>query len=279
MVDFGNKNCNEVKKSFSEKIYFFNCCVASARIVVFLFLTVFLLVPYIIFKFLAPIKVIPNVHLYVKIFWSKLALWFCGVSLEISGELDNSANVFVVNHISWIDIIAIQSKINVVFVAKSEVKRWPIFGFLAGQADTLFIDRKVMAAKNQHKHLTNRVGKGDKICFFPEGTSSDGSAVLPFKSTLFQAFTNSDSSSTESFWLQPITLFYQPEKSYPRDFYAWWDEMNLALHMFRVLALSRSGKVYLSFHEPIDTCSITDRKILTGKVESVIRSKLLAITK
>ena len=276
MVDFGNKNRAKLKTIDPEKIYLFNGCLALMRILIFLILTSLLIIPFITFKFLAPVRVIPDVHLYLKIKWSKLALWFCGIRLETHGELANSANVFAVNHVSWIDIIAIQSRINVVFVAKSEVKHWPIFGFLAGLADTLFFDRRVMAAKNQQKYLLNCIRKGNKICFFPEGTSSDGSEVLPFKSTLFQVFINSDSSNSESFWLQPITLFFQAEKQYPKDFYAWWNEMNLASHMFKVLALSRSGKLHLYFHEPINTFCELDRKILSSQVESVIRSKLLA---
>lgn len=96
--------------------------------------------------------------------------------------------LIVVNHISWLDIHVIASQLPLSFVAKSDVMTWPVFGRFASAVNTIFLNRnKASDIKRVLKEIAERFNGGERICIFPEGTSSDGKSILPFKSNLFQA--------------------------------------------------------------------------------------------
>jgi 1-acyl-sn-glycerol-3-phosphate acyltransferase len=92
------------------------------------------------------------------------------------------------NHISWLDIHVIASQLPVTFVAKADVMAWPVFGRLASAVNTIYLNRnKASDIKRVLKEMAARFQSEERVCIFPEGTSSDGSSILPFKSNLFQA--------------------------------------------------------------------------------------------
>lgn len=96
--------------------------------------------------------------------------------------------IFVANHISWVDIHVLNSHVPLRFIAKSEIKSWPIFGYLVSKADTLFIERNRRQNAGKIVEATvDSLRNGDNLCFFPEGTTSDGASVLPFKGSVLQA--------------------------------------------------------------------------------------------
>ncbi len=121
--------------------------------------------------------------------WSKRLLSFFGVELRLRNQaiLPNSPFLLASNHISWMDIHAINAFLPIRFVAKSDVEGWPIFGWMAKQLGTVFIRRD----NSRHgKHVANEVAKVLKtqsVCIFPEGTSTLGQTVLPFKPNLFES--------------------------------------------------------------------------------------------
>jgi 1-acyl-sn-glycerol-3-phosphate acyltransferase len=122
--------------------------------------------------------------------WSKKLLKILGVKLEVIGLLDHHTKgvLYASNHISWLDIHVINAWRPMRFVAKKEVRQWPVFGWFAMQLNTLFIDRQRRGhSKNISLEMSRALGEGDQICIFPEGTSSDGNIVLEFKPNLFQA--------------------------------------------------------------------------------------------
>ena len=93
--------------------------------------------------------------------------------------------LFVANHISYLDITVLGSLIAGSFVAKTEVARWPLFGWLAKLQRSVFVDRQVRSTAQQRDAIAERLAAGDALILFPEGTSGDGNRVLPFKSALF----------------------------------------------------------------------------------------------
>jgi 1-acyl-sn-glycerol-3-phosphate acyltransferase len=121
--------------------------------------------------------------------WSVYLLKIFGIELVVNNPniLPSQSYLLASNHISWMDIHVINAFKPIRFVAKSEVERWPIFGWMAKQLDTVFIKRD----SSRHAHLVvgemSKVLQLESVCIFPEGTSTNGESVRPFKSNLFEA--------------------------------------------------------------------------------------------
>ena len=241
------------------------------KLLLFFLITLLLLPLYFFGKFSKSFLKFKSIDIVIKTFWSRLGLWFCDVRVEIYGRIDKNADAFACNHVSWLDILVIQSISDVAFVAKSEVKRWPLFGFLAKIADTVFIDRRIMAAKAQQFDLLKSIQKRKKLFFFPEGTSTDGSHILPFKSSLFEVFITLNKIDGSSALVQPVALKYYHSSTEAPNIFGWWGDMSLLLHIFNVVANARSGKVEVRFEESIGACKTGDRKTLALTVEAAIR--------
>ena len=114
---------------------------------------------------------------------------------------------FVANHSSWIDIVALQRAAAPFLVSKAEVREWPGVGPIGRAIGTMFIDRRPAEAKRQEAALLARLARGDQMALFPEGTSTDGMRVLPFKSTLFGAFFAPG--LKQGVAVQPVTIAYR----------------------------------------------------------------------
>jgi 1-acyl-sn-glycerol-3-phosphate acyltransferase len=126
-------------------------------------------------------------HFVAARLWSRAGLWLTGLSLVVRGT-PVASGALVSNHCSWADILALRSVRLMYFVAKAEVRRWPAVGFITAVTGTVFIERRRSQAKRQEQVLRERIGASQLLIFFPEGTSTDGLRVLPFKSSLFSAF-------------------------------------------------------------------------------------------
>ena len=192
--------------------------------------------------------------------------------LIVRGEVMRQRGAVVANHVSWLDIFALNAAQRGYFVAKSEVERWAAIGWLARATGTVFIARKGSEAKKQQAVFEERLRAGHHLMFFPEGTSTDAVRVLPFKSTLFAAFWSHG--LEEVMWIQPVTLAYRaPEGCDPR-FYGWWGDMDFAGHLLMVLAQARQGRVEVVFHDPVPVEAFADRKALAAHCEAAVRAGL-----
>ncbi len=176
----------------------------------------------------------------------------------------------VANHVSWLDIFTLNAPQRIYFVAKSEVADWPGIGWLARATGTLFIQRKGVQALAQKNMFEARLRAGHKLLFFPEGTSTDGLRVLPFKSTLFAAFFADGLDAI--LWVQPVTLIYSAPEGQDARFYGWWGDMDFARHLIKSLAVRRPGGVEVVFHEPVRVADFPDRKALAAHCEAAVRS-------
>jgi 1-acyl-sn-glycerol-3-phosphate acyltransferase len=137
--------------------------------------------------------------------WSARLLRHLGVRLQVDGELLAARPLMLVaNHVSWLDIFAINAVQPARFVAKSEIRRWPAIGWLCERAGTLFIERGRRAdAGRVNALMTEALRAGDLIAVFPEGTTSNGARVLRFHSALLQPALKSAAA------VQPVVLRFE----------------------------------------------------------------------
>jgi len=184
-----------------------------------------------------------------------LIKWWCdgllhafNIRVITAGELPlaNSEGImFVANHISWVDIHALNSLIPLRFIAKSDIKNWPIFGYLVQKADTLFIDRSRRQDAGRIAEITaESLIAGDNLCFFPEGTTSEGGLVLPFKSSILQAAINANT----HVW--PVAIRYINDDGSINKDMAYAGETTLMESMNSVLK-QKKPLVELHFLQPI----------------------------
>jgi 1-acyl-sn-glycerol-3-phosphate acyltransferase len=190
-----------------------------------------------------------------------------GIRIEIIGTPMRGAGVVVSNHTTWLDIFALNAVQRVRFVAKSEVRGWPGIGWLARATGTLFIRRDRAEATQQQALIREKMSEGQALLFFPEGTSTDGFRVLPFKSTLFETVAGAKGVSVQAI----SVAWHAPEGAEPR-FYGWWGDMDFAGHLAQVLALRRQGRVAIRYHPPVAAAAFADRKAMARHLEQVVRA-------
>lgn len=204
----------------------------------------------------------------------RVAIRILGPRVTVTGRIDDRASAIVANHASWIDIFALNALTRVYFVAKDEVAGWPGIGWLARATGTVFIRRARRDAAAHRSILETRLKAGHRLLFFPEGTSSDGCRVLPFKPTLFAAFLGSGHDAPAS--IQPVTLIYTaPPRTDPR-FYGWWGDMAFAPHLAAVLARGWGGRLEIVCHPVLRTSHHPDRKALAVAAEAAVRAPIEA---
>lgn len=193
-----------------------------------------------------------------------------GMRHEVVGTPMRAAGAVVANHSSWLDIFALNARKRVYFVSKSEVAKWPGIGGLAKLVGTVFITRDPKEAKAQTEIFEARLLAGHKLLFFPEGSSTDGMRVLPFKSTLFQAFFSKK--LQHEIHIQPVSVIYEAPNGQDPRFYGWWGDMEFGEHLLRVLAVRRNGKVRVVYHPYVKVDEFESRKVLAAWAEDQVRA-------
>lgn len=186
-----------------------------------------------------------------------------------NGHPCKTAAAIVANHSSWLDIFTLNAGQRIYFVSKSQVAQWPGIGWLARATGTLFISRDRRDAKKQADIIEHRLSAGHQLLFFPEGTSTDGSLVLPFKSTLFAPFLND---SSQERWVQAVSVRYFPDPRYDSKFFGWWGGMTFGPHFLQVLARNWAGSVHVTYHAPQNAAFFADRKALAKAAEMAVRT-------
>lgn len=206
---------------------------------------------------------------FITQFVCRNAFRILGMGYAIRGSLMSQPGAVVANHASWLDIFALNARKRVYFVSKSEVANWPAIGWLARATGTVFIERNPARAREQTMVFQERLLVGHKLLFFPEGTSTDGLRVLPFKSTLFAAFFADN--LHDRMWIQPVTVIYHAPRGESDRFYGWWGDMEFGEHLLKTLAARRQGSVELIYHTPLRVADMPDRKALAARCETAVR--------
>jgi len=200
----------------------------------------------------------------------KTAFWIMGLRRAVIGTPMRHRGAVVANHTSWLDIFSLNAAQRIYFVSKSEVASWPGIGWLAKATGTLFIERNPKHARKQTEVFQRRLLDNHRLLFFPEGTSTDGLQVLPFKTTLFQSFFAPE--LRDVIWVQPVTVLYTaPDGTDPR-FYGWWGDMSFGGHLLRTLASVRQGQVTTIYHTPLAVADFENRKALAQACEAQVRA-------
>lgn len=203
-------------------------------------------------------------------FVCRSALRILRLPLSVRGKPMTLPGAIVANHSSWLDIFVLNAVQTIYFVAKAEVADWPMIGWLARATGTVFIARKGTEAKKQQEIFESRLQAGHRLLFFPEGTSTDAIRVLPFKSTLFEAFFSP--ALERSMHIQPVTVVFHAPQGEDRRHYGWWGEMDFAGHLLKMLATPRQGRVEVIFHPEVPVDAFENRKTLAQHCERVIRT-------
>jgi 1-acyl-sn-glycerol-3-phosphate acyltransferase len=200
------------------------------------------------------------------IVYHKLCCRLMGIDIATVGSMSrNRPTLFVSNHTSYIDLTVLGALVPGSFVAKAEVAKWPLYGWLAKLQRTVFVDRKRNTSHLQRDQLRRRLAAGDNLILFPEGTSNDGNRVLPFRSALLSV---AEASSADApLVIQPVSVAYVALNGIPmghglRPLVAWYGDMTLGPHLWQ---FSRLGKVtaVVEFHPPVDLKDAGSRKDLT----------------
>ncbi len=170
--------------------------------------------------------------------------------------------VFIVNHSSWLDVPALGSRLPACFIAKGEVGRWPIISIVARLGRTVFVSRRPTGAARENDEIRRRLSQGDSLILFPEGTTSDGARVMPFRSAFLAI-----AETGQPHALQPVSvvsdeLDYLPVRRADRTLFAWFGDMDLMSHFSRI-ARHRGLRVTIVLHPPISAAGLT-RKQLAG---------------
>jgi 1-acyl-sn-glycerol-3-phosphate acyltransferase len=202
-----------------------------------------------------------------------------GIRISEVGRRSTATPALILsNHVSWLDVCVITALAPVVFVAKSEVAGWPVFGWLAKLQRTIFINRQ---ARHQTGAATREIARrllgGDAVVLFAEGTSSDGIRVLPFRSSLVGAVHHALGNSTRHthITVQPMSLAYVGFGGVPmgrglRERVAWYGDADLIPHLLRVLS-SGAVDVTVSWGEATAYDMSTDRKAIARDAEKSVR--------
>jgi len=211
-------------------------------------------------------------RLEIKRGWSGVLLRICGVQVTHTGSpLTQGPALWVINHVSWLDIFAINHVRAAVFIAKSEIRRWPLLGWLVAGADTIFIERA-------SRHAVQKVGRamqdkfelGQVVGLFPEGTTSSGYDLLPFYANLFEPARRADVP------IQPVALlfFHHDRRS---DFASFVGEENLIQNLWKVLG-GKGVRIEVEFLPPIwlpDGMPAPKRSELGDRAHQVLREVIL----
>jgi 1-acyl-sn-glycerol-3-phosphate acyltransferase len=207
-------------------------------------------------------------------YWQRIACRMAGIRVRIDGSPAAAPLLVAANHISWLDISVLGSVLPVSFVSKAEVSRWPVVGTLARLQRTVFIDRtRRSQTAAATKAIAERIGGGDVIVLFAEGTTGDGNRILPFRSALLGAARAA--SGSRLITVQPVAITYAAIHGLPvgrvdRPMIAWYGNMLLPKHFVKLVSAGGLD-VVVSFGEPIAFGPEDDRKAVADRCFDSVR--------
>ncbi len=199
-----------------------------------------------------------------------------GIEVGALGKAETGPVLFIANHISWSDIPVLGSQILASFVAKAEVEKMGFVGPMADLQRTIYVERERKSrAAEQRNEIAERLIAGHSVILFPEGTSSEGNDVLPFKSALFSVV---DGPELAHVRIQPITICYTHLNGLPllraqRHKIAWIGDMDFGPHAWNFLGLGRVTAL-VQYHPSVERSAFANRKDLARHCESVISKGL-----
>lgn len=166
-------------------------------------------------------------------FCGRIVLAALGIRARVEGLPPSGPTLVVANHLSYLDIVICSAAMPCAFVAKEEIADWPMFGILARLGGTIFVDRESrLSAWDTAESMGLRLSAGVPVLFFPEGTSTDGSEVQRFHSTLFAPAVE------EGLPVTPAAVFYEPHGDWVERDLCWFGDEMFFPHLLRVLGVT-----------------------------------------
>ena len=219
-------------------------------------------------------KFAPHARPRVPSLFLKLACSSLGLQVRVQGAplVKKGGVLFVSNHIGWADIPVLGSKLLASFVAKAEIDGWGIFGYLTRLQGAIYVKREArLDVGDQRDEIAQRLAGGGRVIMFPEGTNSDGTRVLPFKSSLFAVAEGPDA---PDFVIQPITLAYTRVNGMPvtrriLPSLAWVGDTELKPHIAEFMRLGKI-RADILVHEGVRPADFADRKALARHCQRVV---------
>ena len=199
--------------------------------------------------------------------WMRRACRILAVHISVSGEISSQGRtLFVANHISWIDIIALASVVQVKFISKDSLRYWPLIGWLATSVGTLLIRRgKYFVVTRVVALIKRELNQRHAVLVFPEGTTTDGQQVAAFRSALLQSVSYSDAA------VQAVALRYHTDGGLDRHA-PYIGNDNFVFHLLR-LSLRNKTQLKLHFTPEFSTQKL-DRRAVAGLAREQIISAL-----
>ena len=209
-----------------------------------------------------------------RFFWRQFARTL-GLDVRVVGELASKPSgrpvIFVSNHSSWVDIPVVGGVLPAPFVSKDDIEGWPVVRTIARLGRTVFVSRQRGSTARERDAMQAVLARGDNLILFPEGTSSDGSRVLPFRSSFFAVAQGTGiKDPSRRPLIQPVSVVYDRLNGLPagrssRPVFAWYGDMDLASHFWR-MTQHLDMRVTVLLHDPLDPATFPDRKSLSRAV-------------
>lgn len=204
-------------------------------------------------------------------FWGKCICKIIGIHVNVKNDPPEPPFLLVSNHISYMDIFVLFSRLRCLFVAKSDVKAWPFIGFIVRTCGILFIDRERKRDVTRVNELISKnINENQGIIIFPEGTTSPGMEILSFRPPLLEY------PASMNFPVSYVAISYEtPDEEIPAyQSICWWDETPFFVHFFNLLKMKQfNAKLNFGKAEITDN----DRKQLALKLQNAVQSEFIPV--
>ena len=231
-----------------------------ARLALMVLALLFLLVPHLCYRAVG--RPSPMVMAFLN-----AAGWIAGLRIRTTGTRLRRDVLFVSNHVSWLDILALGGAARSAFVSKAEVGTTPFVGWLADQNRTIYVQREAKREiHNQANSLREALARGRPVTLFPEGTTGPGDGLLPFRASLFQAVLP----TPPKLRIQPIFLDYGTDASE----IAWLDPESGLDNFKRLLARKRPIPLTIHYLAPLPDEAEHDRKAISEAARAAIADQI-----
>jgi 1-acyl-sn-glycerol-3-phosphate acyltransferase len=206
-----------------------------------------------------------------RLYWAGMCR-VLGLEVRVIGapahrSADGRPVVFVSNHSSWLDVLVLGGTLDACFIAKEEVAGWPVISWVARLGRTVYVRRRRTSTARERDEMRRRLASGDNLILFPEGTTSDGSRVMSFRSAFLSVALLPATADGKPPIVQPVSVVYDrlaflPTGRASRPLFAWYGDMDIATHFWR-LAQHRGLRASVLLHAPVDPATFPSRKALS----------------